>query len=82
MSTWRSADMSEGYRIWEVVRPAFDAANIYLWPLDGAYSCAHSDHVLKSNGFAYVTPVRGEEWAQRRFRQFNHHVSRVQQEQA
>lgn len=74
MSTWRLADMHEAYRIWEVVRPAFDEADIYLWPLDGSSSYARLDHVLISNGFAYVTPIRGEGWAEQ-FLEFNCHVS-------
>ena len=75
LSAWRLAGTGEAYRIWEVVRPAFDAANIYLWPLIGASSYARPREVLLSNGFAYVTPTRGEKWANRRFRQFNCHVS-------
>ena len=74
MSTLRLADMHEAYRIWEVVRPAFDEADIYLWPLDGSSSYARSDHVLISNGFAYVTPIRGEGWVEQ-FLEFNCHVS-------
>lgn len=77
LSTWRLADMHEAYRIWEVVRPAFDEANIYLWPLDGSSSYAHQDHILISNGFAYVTPTRGEGWAEQ-FLEVNCHVSVLQ----
>lgn len=74
MNTWRLSGMHESYRVWETVRPAFDEANIYLWPLDGSSSYAPPDHVLLSNGFAYVTPVRGERWTEELLL-FNCHVS-------
>ena len=56
------------------MRHVFDNVGIYLWPFDGAISQADPSCPTISNGFAYVTPVRGEEWVFH-LQMFNCHVS-------
>ena len=41
-----------------------------MWPYDGVSSIAHPEHTFRSSGFAYVTPTRGEKWADG-FKEFN-----------
>lgn len=53
----------------------FHNAGIYLWPYDGVLSAADTSRPTLSNGFAYITQVRGEKWAFY-LRIFNCHVSR------
>ena len=74
LNAWRLANMNESIHNWEAVRPTFDRAGIYLWPLEEDSSYAHPEHIMRCSGFAYVTPMRGEEWVQE-LQQFNCHVS-------
>ncbi|KAH9920663.1 kinase-like domain-containing protein [Fomitopsis serialis] len=64
LDTWRLLDGAETVLVWEAVRPTLHDAGICLWTYDGASSRANSEQNDVSNGFAYVTSVRGEAWSQ------------------
>ena len=75
---WRAPGNSlEGcIALWELLRAPFLEAGIELWRHNMLYQRAPKDHVLLSSGFAYVTPVRGEEriaW----LRRYNPRVSNL-----
>jgi len=63
LTSWRSLDIQEECQyVWETVRPTFHDAGIYVWPFDGLHARADTRKPIQSNGFAYVTSMRGEEW--------------------
>ncbi|TFY59160.1 hypothetical protein EVJ58_g5959 [Rhodofomes roseus] len=73
LETWRLLDdEDEIERVWEAVRPTLHDAGIRLWTYDGVSSRADPQQTLLSNGFAYLTPTRGEAWISR-LQKFNCH---------
>ncbi|KAH9830782.1 kinase-like domain-containing protein [Rhodofomes roseus] len=64
--------MDEVKRVWEAVRPTLHDAGIRLWAYEGSSSEADPQQTLMSNGFAYLTPTRGEAWVSR-LQMFNCH---------
>ncbi|KAH9830783.1 uncharacterized protein C8Q71DRAFT_321934 [Rhodofomes roseus] len=63
LNTWRLIDsVEEAGRVWEAVRLAFAHSGIFLWSPGGSASRADPNHTKLSNGFAYLTPTRGEAW--------------------